>query len=53
VDRLCTSGQQLEYREIAGVGHLGVDDAAADEVVVWLTDRLTTPPTTDRCGSAG
>lgn len=42
--RLCASGQQLEYREVPGAGHLAVGDAADDEVVRWLTDRLSTPP---------
>jgi pimeloyl-ACP methyl ester carboxylesterase len=49
VTRLCDNGQQLEYREFADVGHLGVDDAADDDVVEWLTDRLTTPPTRNIC----
>ncbi len=49
VQRLCALGQQLEYREVPGVGHLGVDDAADDDVVAWLTDRLTSDPTVDTC----
>ncbi len=51
VTRLCDNGQQLEYREFADVGHLGVDDTADDYVVDWLTDRLTTPPTIQTCGT--
>ena len=51
VSRLCESGQQLEYREFTGVGHLAVDDAADGDVVAWLTDRLTTPPTINTCGN--
>ncbi len=51
VARLCDAGQQLEYREFTDVGHLGVDDTADDYVVEWLTDRLTSPPTIDTCGS--
>ena len=49
VGRLCTSGQHVEYREVAGAGHLDVDDAAAGMVVDWLTDRLTAVPTTSTC----
>jgi uncharacterized membrane protein HdeD (DUF308 family)/acetyl esterase/lipase len=51
VSRLCESGQQLEYREFTGVGHLGVDDTADDYVVEWLTERLTSPPTINTCGT--
>jgi acetyl esterase/lipase/uncharacterized membrane protein HdeD (DUF308 family) len=52
VERLCASGQQVEYREITDVGHLAVHGAAADDVVVWLTDRLSTGSTTGTCGVA-
>jgi uncharacterized membrane protein HdeD (DUF308 family)/pimeloyl-ACP methyl ester carboxylesterase len=51
VSRLCESDQQLEYREFTGVGHLGIDDTADDYVVEWLTDRLTSPPTINTCGT--
>ena len=51
VERLCDSGQQVEYREVDGAGHLGVDDAADADVVAWLTDRLATPPASDPCGA--
>ncbi len=51
VDRLCTSGQQVEYREIAGAGHLDVDDTAAGMVVDWLTDRLTDAPAVSACAT--
>jgi acetyl esterase/lipase/uncharacterized membrane protein HdeD (DUF308 family) len=49
VQRLCASGQHVEYREIDDVGHLAVDDSADDDVVAWLTDRLTTASTTGTC----
>lgn len=51
VERLCDSGQQVEYREVDGAGHLGVDDAADADVVAWLTDRLATPPASDPCAA--
>jgi pimeloyl-ACP methyl ester carboxylesterase len=51
VARLCDTGQQLEYREFTDVGHLGVDDTADEYVVAWLTDRLTSPPTINTCGT--
>jgi acetyl esterase/lipase len=50
VQRLCASGQRLEYREFTGAGHLAVDDTADDYVVAWLTDRLTTAPSVETCG---
>jgi hypothetical protein len=49
VQRLCASGQQVEYRELTDVGHLTIDDAADDDVVTWLTDRLSTQSTTGTC----
>lgn len=49
VDRLCTSGQQVEYRELPGAGHLDVDDAAAGLVVDWLVERLTDTPAGSAC----
>lgn len=48
--RLCDGGQQLEYREVAGIGHLGIDDAASELVVEWLGDRLDGVPATSTCG---
>jgi uncharacterized membrane protein HdeD (DUF308 family)/acetyl esterase/lipase len=49
VERLCRADQQLEYREIPDVGHLGIDDTADDFVVDWLTDRLSGDPPLTTC----
>lgn len=49
VDRLCTQGQQLTYRELPDAGHLDIDEQAAELVVGWLTDRLTTPAAGSTC----
>jgi acetyl esterase/lipase/uncharacterized membrane protein HdeD (DUF308 family) len=49
--RLCEAGQELEYRELPGVGHLAIDDDADTQVVTWLTARERGDPATTTCAS--
>ena len=39
--RLCRAGDRVQLRTYANADHLGIIDAAGDDLLAWLSDRLT------------
>jgi hypothetical protein len=49
VERLCRTGDTVTYRRYGGAGHAGIADAAADDVMAWIEDRLDGIPAPTDC----
>ena len=52
VDRLCTAGQQVDYRTYEGKDHVGVvnlDSPLIPELFEWTADRLAGEPPKNTC----
>ena len=49
VKKACAAGDTVDYRLYTGADHLGVLDAAANEVVAWFADRVSGVPATSTC----
>ena len=49
VERLCRTGDAVTYRRYGGASHVGIADAAADDVHAWVRDRLDGVPATTDC----
>lgn len=47
--RYCELGADVARNVYAGVDHDGVTDAAADDVLLWITDRLAGTPAPSGC----
>jgi alpha-beta hydrolase superfamily lysophospholipase len=42
--RLCRAGDKVQLRTYPNVDHMGIIDAAADDVLAWIGDRLAGQP---------
>ena len=49
VEKLCVTGDTVEYRTYPGVGHLTIAHDTASEVVRWITDRFAGVPPATSC----
>jgi len=49
VERLCRTGDAVTYRRYGGASHVGIADAAADDVIAWIEDRLGGVPAETDC----
>jgi pimeloyl-ACP methyl ester carboxylesterase len=47
--RLCRAGDRVQLRPYANVDHLGIIDAAGNDLLAWLGDRLAGPPARSTC----
>jgi alpha-beta hydrolase superfamily lysophospholipase len=47
--RLCRAGDRVQLRPYPNVNHLEIIDAAGDDLLAWLGDRLTGRPTRSTC----
>jgi pimeloyl-ACP methyl ester carboxylesterase len=47
--RLCRAGDRVQLRTYANADHLGIIDAAADDVLGWVGDRLAGRPARSTC----
>jgi pimeloyl-ACP methyl ester carboxylesterase len=47
--RLCRAGDRVQLRTYANADHLEIIDAAADDVLAWLGDRLAGRPARSTC----
>jgi alpha-beta hydrolase superfamily lysophospholipase len=47
--RLCRADDRVQLRPYANVNHMGILDAAGDDLLAWLADRLTGRPARSTC----
>ena len=47
--RLCQAGDTVQLRPYANVDHMGIIDAASDDLLAWLGDRLASRPARSTC----
>jgi pimeloyl-ACP methyl ester carboxylesterase len=47
--RLCRAGDTVQLRPYPNVNHMGILDAAGDDLLAWLGDRLTGRPARSTC----
>jgi alpha-beta hydrolase superfamily lysophospholipase len=47
--RLCRAGDKVQLRTYPNVDHMGIIDAAADDVLAWIGDRLASRPARSTC----
>jgi pimeloyl-ACP methyl ester carboxylesterase len=47
--RLCRAGDRVQLRPYPNVNHMGILDAAGDDLLAWLGDRLTGRPARSTC----
>lgn len=50
VGGLCAKGEQVDFRLLAGIGHLDGGPAAVPDVVKWVADRFAGATATSTCG---
>jgi pimeloyl-ACP methyl ester carboxylesterase len=48
-DKLCAAGEMVDFRLLAGIGHLQTGHVAAPEVVQWIGDRFAGKPAATTC----
>jgi len=47
--RLCRAGDRVQLRTYANVNHIGIIDAAGDNLLAWLGQRLASRPAGSNC----
>jgi alpha-beta hydrolase superfamily lysophospholipase len=47
--RLCRAGDRVQLRPYANVDHMGIIDAAGDDLLAWLGERLAGRPARSTC----
>ncbi|MGH6928331.1 MAG: lipase family protein, partial [Dongiaceae bacterium] len=49
VNKLCDSGNTVDYRTYPGIGHVTIAHDTAPDVVPWISDRFAGEPAPNTC----